>query len=643
MIFMTNKQLFFFALLFFFTPCAISADLASLDSVQPSSNLIPQTVLFGNPEYRSPVLSPDGSTLSFLAPNNGVMNLWIQPIAQTAVAQPVTFDTNRGIQEYWWGYDNTTLFYIQDLNGNENWHIYVVDLATGDVKNLTPFDGVQARLVKYSKLFPSAMLVGLNKEDRKTHDTYHLDVQTGGLTLVAKNPGNVVACSADDHLQLRIAFATQDDGSVILLYRDDNNGAWETLCMWDVNAAESAHFLEFSADPDELYLIDASESNTARLIRMNIRTKEKHLLLEDPVYDIGPSVLFHPESNRPVCAFVDRERCDTIVLDNDFVDDFAILKSINSGDMMIISGDLSFTWWVIRYVSSDRPVEYYLYNQKSKEATFLSANQTQLYNYRLAKIEPIMFQARDGLNIHGYLTYPTTTTVKTDLPLVLLVHGGPQSRDHWGYNPLVQLFANRGYACLQINYRASTGYGTAFVKAGNKQWGKKMHDDLVDGVQWLVDQQIVDAKRIAICGGSYGGYAALAGATFTPNLFCCAVDICGPSNLLTLIKSIPPYWKPFLAQIKLAVGDPETEEALLKEASPLFFADNIKIPMLIGQGAHDPRVLQVESDQIVEALQKNNVPHQYILFPDEGHGFVKPANRLTFFAAMETFLAQHLR
>ncbi|HEV2601784.1 MAG TPA: S9 family peptidase [Candidatus Babeliales bacterium] len=616
--------------------------LAGKDMYQINDNLIPRTVLFGNADRGNPKISPDGSMISFLAPYNGVMNIWIQPISQVTVAQPVTFDSNRGIQGYWWGYDNTTLFYLQDINGNENWHIYSLDCVTGCTKNLTPFDGVQAKLVRYSKYFSTMMLIALNKDDRTRHDVYSLDTQTGELTLVIKNPGDVAAWYADEQLQLRIAYVTQDDGNTTLLYRDDNNASWQELVTWDIDATLSGQFIGFAAAHNELYLTDGSESNTACLIKMNAHTKEKQVLIEDPVYDAGSSVILHPESSNPVCAFFDRERCDTILFDDSFADDFALLKSINSGDMQIISYDNSFRWWVVRYVSSNRPVEFYLYDQQAKQATFLFANQAELYNYQLAETEPILFQARDGLDIHGYITYPTTTTAKTDLPIVLFVHGGPWARDCWTYSSIVQLFANRGYACLQINYRASIGYGKEFVKVSNKQWGKSMHTDLVDGVNWLIDQKIADPTKIAICGGSYGGYAALAGAAFTPDLFCCAVDICGVSNLLTLFKSIPAYWKLFLIQMRIRIGDPETEEELLKTASPLFSANNIKIPMLIGQGANDPRVVQAEADQIVDALQKHNIPHRYILFPDEGHGFVKPGNRLVFFAAMEEFLAQNL-
>ena len=316
-------------------------------------------------------------------------------------------------------------------------------------------------------------------------------------------------------------------------------------------------------------------------------------------------------------------------------------QAAQPGDIHVISRDLADENWLIAYVVDNGPVAHYAYNRAARSLTFLFHNQPALTKYTLASCEPISLTSRDGLTLHGYITYPPGVE-RRNLPTVLLVHGGPWGRDGWGYNATSQWFANRGYASLQINFRGSTGYGKNFVNAGDREWGAKMHDDLVDTVQWAIDQGIANSKKIAIMGGSYGGYAALVGATFTPDLFCCAVDVVGPSNLVTLIRSIPAYWTTALDSLKKRVGDPDTEEEFLNSRSPLFKADRIKIPMLIGQGANDPRVKQAESDQIVEALKKNGVEHEYVLFPDEGHGFAKPENRIAFNRVAEKFLAKHL-
>ena len=329
------------------------------------------------------------------------------------------------------------------------------------------------------------------------------------------------------------------------------------------------------------------------------------------------------------------------MLDESIKVDFENIRAINPGDFAITSRDDTDTTWVVSFTVDNGPVPFYTYDRQSRAVTFLFSSRPSLSNYSLANMEPITFTSRDGLAIHGYLTLPVGKE-KSNLPLILNVHGGPWVRDGWGYNPEAQWFANRGYACLQVNYRGSTGYGKDFLNAGNKEWGGKMHDDLVDAVYWAIEQGIADPKKVAIYGGSYGGYAALAGATFTPDLFCCAVDIVGPSNLITLIQTIPAYWTPLVKVFHLRVGNPDTEEDFLKSRSPLFKVDQIKIPILIAQGANDPRVKQAESEQIVEAMKSKGIEYEYMLFPDEGHGFAKPENRLRFYAAAEKFLAKHL-
>lgn len=389
-----------------------------------------------------------------------------------------------------------------------------------------------------------------------------------------------------------------------------------------------------------MYLVDARNSNTGRLVKMDLATGETSVIAEDAQYDVS-NVLVDPDNYTIQAVAFNRDRVEWIVLDESIKLDFDTIREISRGNFAVTSRDNADRTWIISFSRDDGPVAFYAYDRQTRKVTFLFDNQPDLNKYTLATMEPISFTSRDGLTIHGYLTLPPKTEGK-NLPLVLNVHGGPQARDNWGYNPEAQWLANRGYACLQVNYRGSTGYGKEFLSAGDREWGGKMHDDLVDAVQWAIKQGIADPQKVAIYGGSYGGYAALVGATFTPDLFCCAVDIVGPSNLITLLRSVPPYWSALLVSLYRRVGNPDTDEEFLKSRSPLFKVDQIKIPMLIAQGANDPRVKQAESEQIVEAMKKRGIDYEYMLFPDEGHGFAKPENRLKFYAAAEKFLAKHL-
>jgi dipeptidyl aminopeptidase/acylaminoacyl peptidase len=363
-------------------------------------------------------------------------------------------------------------------------------------------------------------------------------------------------------------------------------------------------------------------------------------VFEDPRYDVT-EVRLHPDTNEPQVALVLRERMAYAVLDDALDDDVERLRSLERGDLVFADHDDLDRTWLVGFTADDGPVRYYAYDRGTTEAEFLFEHQPALSRYELARMEPFSFHARDGLEVHGYLTFPPGGE-RDGLPTVLNVHGGPWTRDTWGYNPEAQWLANRGYLCVQVNYRGSTGYGKAFVNAGDREWGRQMHHDLIDAVDWIVGRGFADPGRIAIYGGSYGGYAALVGAAFTPDVFRCAVDIVGPSNLKTLIESIPPYWAPLVAQFHTRIGDPATEEELLWERSPLSRAGDIRIPLLIAQGANDPRVKQAESEQIVAALRDKGIPHEYLVFEDEGHGFAKPENRLRFYAAAERFLARHV-
>lgn len=613
------------------------------ESAAPAVPLIPREILFGNPEMTQPLLSPDGERLAYIAPVNGVLNVWVGPVGADVGGEdfePVTDDTERGIRLYFWAEDGRHLVYLQDEGGDENWRLYAVDPATKKTRDLTPFENVQARPLEKNKRFPDEILIELNRRDPQLHDVHRLNLATGDLELVAENPGNVAGWVADVEMRVRGAMTAQPDGGFGLMVRDDEDSEWRDLLLWGPEDSLSSGPIGFSEDGARIFLKDSRGANAARLVRLELLTEEIEVLAEDPKYDVS-GALVHPDTREVQAVAFTRARTEWTVLDDDIREDFAAIKTLYPGDFFVVSRDRADATWLVAFTADDGPVSYYSYDRASREGTHLFDDRPGLKGYTLAHMEPISFRTRDGLEIHGYLTLPPGAG-REDLPMILNVHGGPWARDEWGYNPEAQWLANRGYACLQVNFRGSTGYGKAFLNAGDREWGAKMHDDLVDAVGWAVGEGVADPERVAIYGGSYGGYAALVGATFTPDLFRCAVDIVGPSNLITLIESIPPYWKPLVAIFTERVGNPETEREFLESRSPLFRVDEIKIPMLIAQGANDPRVKQAESEQIVAAMKEKGIDHEYLLFPDEGHGFARPENRLKFYAAAEGFLAKHL-
>ncbi len=609
----------------------------------PAVPLIPREVLFGNPERVSPRLSPDGGRLAYLAPKDGVLNVWVGPVGSPVGGDdfgPVTDDRKRGIRVFFWAEDGRHVVYLQDEGGDENWRVHAVDPATREDRDLTPFEGVQAQILAKDRRFPDALLVALNRENPELHDAYRLTLSTGDLDLVAKNPGNVVGWVADEDFRVRAAMAATPDGGSDLLLRDDPADEWRKLISWDKEDALSSGAVGFAAGGGKMYLLDSRGANAARLVSMDLVSGQAETLVEDPRYDVS-EVVIHPDTHEAQAAAIERARTEWIVLDEAVREDFEAIGDLARGDLAVASRDHADENWLVAVNSDAGGASYYAYDRTTKRGDHLFDARPDLADYDLATMEPVSFTSRDGLRVEGYLTTPPGVEPR-NLPMVLNVHGGPWARDGWGYDPEAQWFANRGYACLQVNYRGSTGYGKEFLNAGNREWAGRMHDDLVDAVAWAVDEGVADPDRVAIFGGSYGGYAALVGATFTPDLFRCAVDIVGPSNIITLIESVPPYWKPLLATFTERVGNPETEPDFLKSRSPLFFVENIKIPLLIAQGANDPRVKQAESEQIVAAMKERGIDHEYLLFEDEGHGFARPENRLKFYAAAEEFLAKHL-
>jgi dipeptidyl aminopeptidase/acylaminoacyl peptidase len=612
------------------------------------TQLIPRTVLFGNPERTSPRLSPDGDRLAWIAPRDGVLNVWVAPVrvdpgqqdaVDWAAAEVVTDDRDRGIRMFTWAHDGRHLLYIQDTGGDENWRLHDVDLETGQRRDLTPFSDVQVQIVASNKKFPTEILIGLNRDNPQLHDVYRLDLLTGDLTLVEKNPG-FAGWEADDDLAVRAAYAPLPDGSMNLMVRDRAGDEWRLLMTFAPDDAGGSGVVSFSQDGQSLLVITPADANTSRLLRVDVATGTTEVLAEDPEADVE-GVELHPDTLEPQFVTVLKDREEFIVLDPAIEADLKAVRALHPGDPSIGGREQASSPWLVTFSNDAGPVAYFVYDPATHGGRFLFDARPELNHYELAAMEPISFTSRDGLTIHGYATFPPGAD-RSNLPAVLNVHGGPQVRDEWGWNPEAQWLANRGYLCVQVNYRGSTGYGKDFVTAGDHEWGAKMHDDLIDAVDYIVGQGWADRDQVAIYGGSYGGYAALVGAAFTPDVFRCAVDIVGPSNLKTLLETIPPYWTPMIAQLYKRVGNPETEADFLWSRSPLSRARDIRIPLLIAQGANDPRVKQAESEQIVAALKDAGIDYEYMLFPDEGHGFAKPENRLKFYAAAERFLARYL-
>ncbi len=599
--------------------------------------LIPREILYGNPSRTSPQISPDGKYIAYIAPDDkNILQVWLRKIEKEE-AKKLTDDKKRGIRAFFWTYNPEQLIYLQDSDGDENFHLYSVNINSNIVRDLTPFQGVTAQVIGREPEFPDEILVGLNLNNLQKFDVYRINLKNGAVELDTDNPGNIVGWTADAKFNVLAAVAATPDGGYDLLYREATDKPWQILLHWGPEEQGRPH--GFSKDGKILYLVSSHDSNAERLLALDLATKQETVIAEDNQYDVSMAII-HPTKRHVQAVLFYKDKLEWHVIDPSIAADVEAIASVRPGEVYPVSRDLADGKWLNAYVTDDGPVYFYAYDRTSGSSTLLFSHRPELEELPLVSTKPISYTARDGLTIHGYLTVPKE--LEPPYATVMLVHGGPWARDIWGYNPEVQWLANRGYAVLQPNFRGSTGYGKAFVNAGNRQWAAAMHDDLIDGVNWLVKEGIADSNKIAIMGGSYGGYATLVGLTFTPEVFACGVDIVGPSNLITLLKSIPPYWTPMKAEFQYRVGNLETEEEFLKSRSPLFFVDKIQKPLLIGQGANDPRVKEAESEQIVDAMRKVGKKVEYVLYPDEGHGFARPENRLHFYAVAEEFLAKHL-
>ncbi len=635
---------------------------AASESVTP---LIPRDVLFGNPDRAWPVLSPDGKSLAFLQPENGVLNVWVAPVGKLDQAKAVTHDRGRGIYDYHWAYTNKHILYLQDKDGDENDKVFVVDITTGKEKVLTPFDEIlgrdgkpltgpdgkplrpKAMIVEVSPKFPNEILIGLNQRNPSFHDIFRLDIKSGAMRRVLQND-EFSSVVTDRDLRARLGLRPLPEGGYELVDISTAK-APKTLAKVDLEDVITTHPLTLDSTGRVLYLQDSRKRDTAALVSVELASGKTHVLAEDAGVDLS-EVLVHPTRLQPQAVGFERARLEWKALDASVASDVKAISAIGDGDWRVISRSLDDKRWIVSFEVDDGPRRFYLYERATKKPTFLFANRSRLESAKLAKRHPVTIQSRDGLGLVSYYTLPLDADptgsgkVAKPLPTVLWVHGGPWYRDSWGYEPIHQWMANRGYAVLSVNYRGSTGFGKTFVNAGNREWAGKMHEDLLDAVAWAVKEGIADPERVCITGGSYGGFATLVGLTFTPKTFACGVDIVGPSNLVTFMQTLPPYWQPEVEEMRKRIGDERTEEgkAFLTSRSPISRVADIERPLLIGQGANDPRVKQAESDQIVNAMLGKKIPVTYLLYPDEGHGFQRPENQLSFFAVMEAFLSKHL-
>ncbi len=604
--------------------------------------LIPLEHFYDDPERAAARVSPDGRRLAWLAPADGPLNVWVAPIAGGDPVQ-VTNDRDRGVRGYSWSRDGARILYMQDTGGDENYHLFAADLDHPDApdRDLTPFDGVKVGVVDVPRGDPSHVLISTNRRDRGLFDVERLNLETGAIERIAENPGNIMGWLTDRDGRLRAAFAQTPAGDHQVLVRDTEDQPFRVLAEY-ANEDSGAPYA-FTADGHALYVGSARDNDLVRLTTLDIATGAEVVIDGDEEADLG-SPIISDRTGELVGAGYRRDRIVLHTFDDAFARDWELVRQIHPGDPMIGSTDDDETLWTVAFDDDRDPGATYLFDRRSGDSRLLFRSRPWLDPTILAERTPVRITSRDGLTLRSYLTLPVGVE-PTGLPTVLYVHGGPWARDSWGWEPTAQFLANRGYAVLQVNYRGSTGFGKAFTHAAEHEFAGKMHDDLIDGVDWIVGEGIADPERVAIYGGSYGGYAALVGATFTPDVFAAAISVVGPSNLVTLVRSFPPYWRPLLAGTWFKfVGDPDDPEELkdLEARSPINKVDQITAPLMVLQGANDPRVKKAESDQIVEALRARGVPVEYIVKEDEGHGFVKPENKLDVYRAVERFLATHL-
>lgn len=628
-----NLYIFTSLTLIFFAGCTSSLK-------EKPAPLIDMKLFFKNGEKVGFQISPDGNYYSYLANYKDMLNIFVQKAGEDEAVR-ITNDTLRSISQYFWKGDR--VLYLQDKGGDENFQLFSVTASGEDLKALTPFPGCRTEIIDRLRLVPGmekAVIIGLNKRDPQYFDPYLLDIVTGELKLLYENKENFDSWFTDNNGIIRIATKT-DGVNITYMYRQSEKNGFSELIS--TTFRETFYPQAFDAENRNIYVLSNFDRDKIALVEYDPSKKgEVKELYANPDYDLDNA--FYDKKKKVLAGvFWTAEKEEAYFFDKEWEDIFNGLKTRFQGYEIGFSGwDDELKKGIVSVYSDRLRAKYYLYDFSTKETVEIANPFPWLNEEDMAQMKPVKYTSRDGLTIHGYLTLPKGVKPE-NLPVVVNPHGGPWARDGWYFNPEVQFLANRGYAVFQMNFRGSTGYGKEFWEASFRQWGKKMQDDITDGVQYLIREGIADPKKIAIYGGSYGGYATLAGVAFTPDLYACAVDYVGVSNLFTFLNTIPPYWKPYLDQFHEMVGHPQKDSLLFAEASPVLHADKIKAPLFIAQGANDPRVNKAESDQMVEALRARGVEVEYMVKDNEGHGFRNQDNRYDFYGAMEKFLEKHLK
>jgi dipeptidyl aminopeptidase/acylaminoacyl peptidase len=622
----------------------------SASSFAQDPPLIPRKVFDAPAEHDLLAISPDGKMIAYTAPSDkGVNNIWVEDLA-THQKRMVTRAAQRGIYGYQWAYDNAHLLYQSDENGNEDYHLYSVDLKSSAIRDLTPFLGIRSEQILLAPSRPDEVLVTMNLRDSKVFDVYRVNLQTGATVMDAQNPGDVIGWTADQNLVVRAATAFNDNLETVVRVRDSGKAPWRDLLKIPF---EQAPFLgqvnggniivSFSQDGKKLVVGSSKDSPTNRLVELDAATgKELRVLASDPQADLWQNfatsfvLLRDPRDQHVQAAAFDYMKPEWRAVDPAVAADLKYLAALQPGVFLVSSQDMSGNKWAIWYFTDNGPTSFYLYDRAAHKAQLLFQDRPQLAQYKLAEMRPMTIPARDGFKLVSYLTLPPGKPAR-GLPLILSVHGGPWARDEWGFDPVGQMLANRGYAVLQVNYRASI-INVPYMNAANEKIGMLTDDDLTDAVKWAIKERIADPKQIAVMGGSFGGYSVLRALSLHPDLYACGVDVVGPADLATLMNSIPDYWKPVKKRWLRRIGDVTADQALNEKLSPLYHAADIHVPLLIGHGQFDPRVKLAQSEKIVETIRKNGGKVTFVVYSDEGHGFARPENNLDFDGRTEEFL-----
>ncbi|MFN0069606.1 MAG: S9 family peptidase [Limisphaerales bacterium] len=610
--------------------------VAALNAAAAPLPLIPRELFLAAPERTAPLVSPDGARLVWLATTNGLPGLFVRPLGG-GEGDRLAMIARRPMSDFRWTPNSEGLLFTQETEDDVP-HVFLIELGGGNVRDLTPFTGVSARLLEVNLNVPDFVLAALNLRDRRRIDPFVVNLPTGALEPAGDNLGGFTDWHADARFRLRMALAPLPGGTNELRFRPDEAGLWRPFLRW--GPEETTRFIGFAPDDESAWVVSTAGTNALRLLQIKFDHSEVRALAQDPRFDVT-RVLQRPATNVLEAVQFERARAEWQALDPDLGPDLEFLKQSTRGDFDVLTRTADNRQWIVAHLRDDEPPSYHLYDRTGRRLTPLFSTRPRLVGQPLASTRVVEFAARDGLPLVAYLTVPRNAEPRA-LPLVLLVHPGPWARDRWGFDPEVQWLANRGYAVLQVNFRGSTGFGRAHLRAGFREWGGRMQDDLLDARQWAVDQGLADPARIAIMGAGYGGFAALTALTATPELFAAGVSVAGPVNLLAYLQGLPAPLAGLRTLLEERIGHPERDAEMLRARSPLTRADALRRPVFLAQAAGDPQIRTGETDEFIALARKNNVPAEYLVFPDEAQGVLLPANRRRLHAAVEAFLAQHL-